>query len=76
MPLTRDQIARQKTEGSLRRQFDHFITNLDDEHLDHLSEHFDAVERMLDAVLKAGVSSRPPVTRPVFENGTWHEKEC
>ena len=58
MPLSKDQVARQKTEGSLRRQFDHFITNLDDENLNHLREHFGAVERMLTAVLAARVSNR------------------
>lgn len=57
MPLTKEQIARRQAEGSLRRQFDHFVTHLSDEKLAHLKEHFGSVERMLDAVLDAAMSN-------------------
>lgn len=80
MPLTRDQVARQQTEGSLRRRFDHLITNLPPEQLTALADRWDSVESALEAMAYAGTKDcnhrLHAVTRPVFKDGSWHEEEC
>lgn len=87
MPMTSEQVARQQTEGSLRRRFDHFITRLPGGSLAVLADKWDSVESMLEAVLAAGAADSPHrapdhplgcVTRPVRDkNGDgYHEEPC
>ena len=77
MPLTKDQVKRQQTEGSLRRKFDHLITHLTPEQLTAFADRWESVESALVAIATAGTPSRVVhITRPVCENGVWHEKEC
>jgi predicted component of type VI protein secretion system len=77
MPMTEGQITRQKAEGSLRRQFDHFITDLTPEELAALAEKWEAAESALAVIARfRNQRTAPHTTRPVFEDGRWHEKDC
>jgi hypothetical protein len=48
MPLTQQQVDRQRSEGSLRRRFDYFVVHAEPETLEWLSAHWQEIEDMLN----------------------------